>query len=132
MEIFSFRDTRCVTFVNDRLDLRSNSINDRGLDALAEGMTYNTTVERLLVWGNHFGQASLRRFHDLAGGRFAMVGMSIDVHPFLVDGVFQGAEKSATSVIYPQEWSARLSTRNGHTWGVNPEEPRNRLCLTVR
>lgn len=39
-----------------RLDLRSNDIHDAGLDALAEGMECNASVESLFVWGNHFGQ----------------------------------------------------------------------------
>ncbi|CAM9475816.1 unnamed protein product, partial [Sphacelaria rigidula] len=77
------------------LDLRSNNIHDSGLNALAEGMEYNSYVERLFVWGNHFGQASLRRFQDLEGGRFALVGVFIDVQPFVVDGVFHAAEKLA-------------------------------------
>lgn len=76
-----------------RLDLRSNDIHDPGLDALAEGMECNASLERLFVWGNHFGQASLRRFEDLEEGRFALVGVFIDVQPFVVDGVFHAAEK---------------------------------------
>lgn len=79
----------------NRLDLHSNDIHDSGLDALAQGMECNASVERLFVWGNHFGQASLRRFSELGGGRFALVGVFIDVQPFLVDGVFQAAEKLA-------------------------------------
>lgn len=58
-------------------------------------MECNASVERLFVWGNHFGQASLRRFNELDGGRFALVGVFIDVQPFLVDGVFHAAEKLA-------------------------------------
>lgn len=79
--------------VGNRLDLRSNNINDPGLEALAEGMECNSSVECLLVWGNHFGQASLKHFGDLAGGRFTFVNVFIDVHPFLVDGIFHAAEK---------------------------------------
>ncbi|CAM9736287.1 unnamed protein product [Hapterophycus canaliculatus] len=76
-----------------KLDLRSNDIHDPGLDALAEGMECNASVESLLVWGNHFGQASLKRFGDLSEGRFALVGVFIDVQPFVVDGVFHAAER---------------------------------------
>ncbi|CAN0005615.1 unnamed protein product [Ectocarpus fasciculatus] len=75
------------------LDLRSNDIHDPGLDALAEGMECNASIERLFVWGNHFGQASLRRFGGLDGGRFALVGVFLDVQPFVVDGVYHAAEK---------------------------------------
>lgn len=46
-----------------RLDLRSNDIHDGGLDALAEGMECNASVERLFVWGNHFGQVGFGDFH---------------------------------------------------------------------
>lgn len=38
-------------------------------------------------------QASLKRFGDLSEGRFALVGVFIDVQPFVVDGVFHAAEK---------------------------------------
>lgn len=38
-------------------------------------------------------QASLRRFGNLSGGRFALVGVFFDVLPFVVDGVFHAAEK---------------------------------------
>lgn len=37
-------------------------------------------------------KASLRRFGNLNGGRFALVGVFIDVQPFVVDGVFHAAE----------------------------------------
>lgn len=78
-----------------RLDLRGNDIHDSGLHALAEGMECNASVEKLFVWGNDFGQASLRRFGDLEKGRFALVGVFIDVQPFVVDGVYHAAEKLA-------------------------------------
>lgn len=38
-------------------------------------------------------QASLKRFGNLGGGRFALVGVFFDVLPFVVDGVFHAAEK---------------------------------------
>lgn len=38
-------------------------------------------------------KASLRRFGNLNGGRFALVGVFIDVQPFVVDGVFHAAER---------------------------------------
>lgn len=50
-----------------RLDLRSNDINDGGLDALAEGMECNASVERLFVWGNNFGQVRSWRCSSARG-----------------------------------------------------------------
>lgn len=41
----------------------------------------------------HNTQASLKRFGNLGGGRFALVGVFFDVLPFVVDGVFHAAEK---------------------------------------
>lgn len=77
-----------------RLDLRNNNIQDPGLDALAEGMECNSSIERLFIWGNKFGQASLRRLAELEAGRFALVDVFLDVQPFLVDGEFHAAERS--------------------------------------
>lgn len=38
-------------------------------------------------------KSSLKRFGNLNGGRFALVGVFIDVQPFVVDGVFHAAER---------------------------------------
>lgn len=78
-----------------RLDLRYNGIRDAGLEAIAEGMECNSSVERLLVWGNQFGVASLKRFAGLEDGRFALVGIFLDVQPFVVDGEYHAAERVA-------------------------------------
>lgn len=47
---------------------------------------------QLICISLHDAKASLRRFGNLNGGRFALVGVFIDVQPFVVDGVFQAAE----------------------------------------
>lgn len=57
------RRVPCSPRKNTRLDLRSNDIHDGGLDALAEGMECNASVERLFVWGNHFGQVRVAGFN---------------------------------------------------------------------
>ncbi|CAM9233712.1 unnamed protein product [Choristocarpus tenellus] len=77
------------------LDLRNNGIGDSGLEALSEGIEWSASLERLLVWGNLFGQSSLQKFASLESGRFALVGVSTDVKVFVVDGVYQAAEKQA-------------------------------------
>lgn len=78
--------------LSNRLDLRSNDIHDGGLDALAEGMECNASVERLFVWGNHFGQVRFAGFNlhlvvdDDDDNDDDYDGMT----PFVLESVFTG------------------------------------------
>ena len=41
------------------LDIRNNSIADKGLVALAHAFVDNATLQQLLIWGNNFGQPAI-------------------------------------------------------------------------
>jgi len=47
------------------LDMTYNDINDFGLNLFAQSMLNNQTLLSFKIFGNHFGQDSLRLFYDL-------------------------------------------------------------------
>ena len=47
------------------IDLRNNSIEDDGLSRIAESLFHNRVLMSFRLFGNHFGQQSLKLFHRL-------------------------------------------------------------------
>jgi hypothetical protein len=69
------------------LDLSSNEINDSGMASLADAMRTNSTCQKFLLWGNHFGVESSSIFLELFEGRFKYFEWATDFKPYVVDNV---------------------------------------------
>jgi len=70
------------------LDISSNSIGDMGLVAIADALNVNTTLQRLLIFGNHFGEQSSDALRELSETRFRLIYdlEEKDFQSYVVDG----------------------------------------------
>ena len=69
------------------LDISSNSIGDMGLVAIADALNANTTLQRLLIFGNAFGEQSSEALKELSETRFRYYDLEEkDFQSYVVDG----------------------------------------------
>ena len=69
------------------LDISSNEIGDLGLVAVADALNANTTLQRLLLFGNNFGEQSSDAFRELGETRFKFYDLEEkDFRSYVVDG----------------------------------------------
>jgi len=67
----------------ESVNLSFNGITDRGLSAIAHGISKNSSISKLLLWGNDFGETSSQLFYSLSNGRFKLYNFTIDFRPYI-------------------------------------------------
>ena len=70
------------------LDLRSCQIDDEGLLEIVSSLEGNSTLKSIQLWGNNFGQQSLKKLAELQEYSLKYTTLSLDVRSYPIDGVF--------------------------------------------
>ena len=74
--------------------MRSNGINAIGLEALGIALETNNSLEKLSLFGNEFSCEVGKQYQDVISTRLNIIGVRVDIQVYVVDDVYEVAEKA--------------------------------------